>query len=376
MLSPTPPHSPSPGAAPSSAPMRRLAAVWFADLVGYTALSARDEAAALRLVALFQGLSRTLVGEHGGRIVKFVGDAVLAEFGSAEAAVQSALALDASLRDASHEAGLPASLRTGVHLGELTFAPDGDVYGDGVNVAARLQTEAAIGRVLVSEDVWRQLRGRRDFRFSSLGELELRGISARVAVFDVAHEGGAPPPEISAKLARPTASTRPKGAALGRPLLWSALAVALAVAGAVALRPEWLTRLRAGPPPLLANGQAFVAVMTFKGTDTDARHAEFASALTEAVQAELGSSSDLLIATPAVASRFEARSDPVRALAREVGVTTVLQGTTRWSGTRVRVLASLLDAASGRTLWTQSFERDVANDFEAQRALALDIAAW
>src|SRR5687768_2979286 len=150
-------------------PKRRLSAVWFADIVGYSTLSTHDEPAAMRLVELLQTLSREIVTTHEGRVVKFIGDACLAEFASTDSAVRSAVALLERYLAGSTEQGQTSSLRIGVHLGEVTAAADGDLYGDGINTASRLQHSAAPGQVIISEDVWRQLRQRPEFRFAPLG---------------------------------------------------------------------------------------------------------------------------------------------------------------------------------------------------------------
>ncbi len=167
-------------------PRRRLSAVWFADIVGYTELSSRDEPAALALVQELQALAREIVErEFEGRIVKFIGDAILAEFDSTESAVRAAVALQERYAVAAESQGQPSQLHTGVHLGEVTATADGDLYGDGINTAARLQQEATAGQIIISEDVWRQLRQRPEFSFASLGAVELRGITSQVQVFDV-----------------------------------------------------------------------------------------------------------------------------------------------------------------------------------------------
>ena len=172
--------------------IRRLSAVWFADIVGYTALSNIDEEAAIGLVGMLQAISRHIVEQdYGGRVVKYIGDAVLAEFASTDSAVRSAIAVQERYVAASEASGRPSMLRIGVHLGEVIKTQDGDIYGDGVNTASRLQGQAAPGKVLISEDVWRQLRMRTEFHFESLGEVELKGITARVAVFDVLFGGEA-----------------------------------------------------------------------------------------------------------------------------------------------------------------------------------------
>ncbi|MFN2421850.1 MAG: adenylate/guanylate cyclase domain-containing protein [Gemmatimonadota bacterium] len=151
------------------APDRRLAAVWFADIVGFTALSSRDEDAAMRLVEVFEAVTRRAVEERGGKVVKFLGDGGLAVFPSADAAVRAGLAVQRAFESRTDAAGTPARLRIGIHIGEVVSKPDGDVYGDGVNTAARIQREASPGQVVISEDVRRQIRQRAAF-FSSRSE--------------------------------------------------------------------------------------------------------------------------------------------------------------------------------------------------------------
>ena len=158
-------------------PSHHLAAVWFADLVGYTALSETNEGEAIRAVSRFQAIVRAVVQTHGGRVVKFLGDGALAEFPSTEQAVRSADALRADFTRVAEAEGLGArELRIGVHVGDVAVTEDGDLYGDGVNVASRIQAAADPGEVWVSEDVRRQLRQRPELRFASRGAHALKGL--------------------------------------------------------------------------------------------------------------------------------------------------------------------------------------------------------
>lgn len=170
--------------------VRRLAAVWFADIVGFTRLSSSDEPAALRLVALFQAAARSATAAHGGRLVHFMGDAALAEFNSTDAAMKAAVRLQREFGAAAAQAGQESALRIGVHVGDVVQSPDGDVFGDGVNTAARLQELARPGQIVCSQDVWRHLRPRGEFAFDSLGERQLAGITGRVWVFSVREGNG------------------------------------------------------------------------------------------------------------------------------------------------------------------------------------------
>ena len=165
---------------PQSSQPRHLVAVWFADVVGYSRLASANEDGALRLVDRFQTCVRGVVERHGGRVVKFVGDAALAEFSSTDAAARSALLLHEEFQQGSH-----TQLRIGLHVGDVVPQDDGDVMGDGVNLAVRLQAEAEPGEVLVSEDAWRQLRHREGYRFREAGSRQLKGQVDAVRVFVV-----------------------------------------------------------------------------------------------------------------------------------------------------------------------------------------------
>src|SRR5437016_12453595 len=141
-----------------------LAALWFADIAGYSARVVEDERGALQLIEILQALSRSTVQRHEGRVVKFFGDAVLAEFPSTEMAVRAAAELSKIYARESGTTGRAHDLRIGVHVGDVAVDADGDLYGDGVNAAARIEAAVDPGQVVISEDVWRQIRGREGFR--------------------------------------------------------------------------------------------------------------------------------------------------------------------------------------------------------------------
>lgn len=211
---------------------RRLAAVWFADIVGYTSLSSRDEESALAVVDLFQQVSRQTITGHGGRLVHFIGDAVLADFESTEVAVRAALDLQEQFAAASQELGIPSSLRIGVHVGDVNTTPTGDLFGDGVNTASRLTEQVAQpGQVVVSQDVWRHLKPRTEFHFSPVGQRHLPGISTDVWVFEARRQvGTATMPAAAAALPEPPLGRRIR-ALLASVAVYGALAFVVLVVG-------------------------------------------------------------------------------------------------------------------------------------------------
>jgi adenylate cyclase len=166
---------------------RRLAAVWFADIVGFTRLSTENEPLALRLVEAVQATATAAVESHGGKIVKFMGDGVMAEFASTEGAAFGGLQLLLRFDQVTEgwEQG-PHRLRLGMHLGDVAVAADGDIYGEGVNRASRLEGLAEPGTFMVSEDVFRQLRNRPDLILTELGTRSIKGYDDPLPVYDAA----------------------------------------------------------------------------------------------------------------------------------------------------------------------------------------------
>jgi class 3 adenylate cyclase/Tfp pilus assembly protein PilF len=197
---------------------RRLAAVWFADIVGFTRLAAENDTLALRLVETLQAAATAAVESHEGTVVKFTGDGVLAEFASAAGAALGGIQLLLRFSQLTEDwPEGPHQIRLGMHLGDVTVGADGDIYGDGVNRAARLEGLAEPGRLLVSEDVYRQLRNRPELILTELGVRTVKGYDDPLLVYDAEPTGKlaatllreATTPEPAAQATHPRRSVRP-----------------------------------------------------------------------------------------------------------------------------------------------------------------------
>ncbi len=302
---------------------RRLAAVWFADLVDYTALAAADEDEALGLVEDLQSVARRVIEDHGGRVVKFVGDAVLAEFPSAGEGVRSALALPGELAIWRSSRGrVPRPVRLGVHVGEVATTPDGDVLGDGVNIAARIQSAAGPDQVVCSEDVVRHLRKRSEFGFDELGERSLKGLEEPVHLF-------------AARLVLGAAPSAP--ASRGRAATVSARSI---------------------------------AVLPFASLSPDPDNEYFSDGVTEEILTVLARVGDLKVISRTSAMSYKGSSKSLRQIAHELGVATILEGSVRRAGPRVRITAQLIDARTDRHLWAERYDRDLEDIFAIQADVA------
>jgi class 3 adenylate cyclase/TolB-like protein len=351
----------------------RLAAVLFADIVGFTRLTAENDAGAYRLAAELQAQARVHVGAAGGRVVRFVGDAVLAEFPSAAAAVDCALALDVAFAERSQSIGLAAALHTGIHLGELTQAPDGDIYGDSVNIAARIQAEAGAGQVLVSDTVWRQLRGRHTFVFEPAGTRQLKGLAETVTLYaaHAAHAARAADTQAPAALSPDT--PLPAATSPDTPLpAATSPDTPLPGAGAPpAIRSEAESSEPAPPARSGASdgGAQCLIVLPFRMLRPDAEIDFLSFSLADAITASLSGLRSLVVRSSLTAQRLGDAADP-RSIGRDADVDLVLSGTVLRGGDRLRVTAQLADTRSGTVLWTEAQQVPLGDLFQLQDELA------
>ncbi|HJR52738.1 MAG TPA: adenylate/guanylate cyclase domain-containing protein, partial [Gemmatimonadota bacterium] len=286
-------------------------------------LTATDEDKAIALMRHFQAAMRAVVSEEKGRIVKFIGDAVLVESPSAEAAVMAADEVRGLLRAGE-------SIRTGIHLGDVAVGPDGDLYGDGVNTAQRIQTVAQPGQIVVSGDVWRQLRNRSTFRFQPLGERELKGVEA-LDLYVVTEVARSRPPAVADRLASPQ------------------------------------------PAATAAPTERSIAVLPFMNLSSDPENEYFSDGITEEILNALVKVSDLKVASRTSAFAFKGHQGDVREIAEKLGVATVLEGSVRKAGSRVRITGQLIGAADGYHLWSETYDRELEDIFAIQDDIAQSI---
>jgi TolB-like protein/Tfp pilus assembly protein PilF len=304
---------------------RRLAAILVADVVGYSTLIEADEERTLSaLKTLRQTMLEPLLSERRGRIVKLMGDGIIVEFGSVVSAVACATALQTRLAAAQtsekHERRL--ILRIGVHLGDVVVEGE-DLLGDGVNVAARLEQLCPPGGVLISAAVYEQLPGKLDLRFEDAGEQRLKNIARPVRAYRWAPEDAPPQP-----------------------------------------RPE---------PP--ASAKPAVAVLPFENLSGDPEQVYFSDGITDDVITELSRFREILVIARHSSFAFRGKTMDVREIGRALDASYVVEGHVRRAGTRVRITAQLVDAASGTHLWAERYERALEDVFAVQEEIAQSIVA-
>ena len=346
----------------------RLAAIWFADIVDYSRLSSIDQAGAVRLVAEFQLAARQAVERFGGRIVKFLGDGALAEFQSVTAAIAAADELRQSfaLRLAEHGPS-DRMLRIGIHSGEVVEAEDGDVYGDGVNVAARVCEEAAPGEIVATHDVYRQARLQPEIETESLGSVDLKGVGT-LELFRIQLKEPIEPDETEAAHAPGGIArawrTRP------RPVVFGVIAVFLIVAG-------WFGfRLASDAPEMIdaaALDPARLAVLYFEDRTPGGNLEYLARGFTESIIHSLSGTEPLDVVSRHGVERFAGTDVPLDSIARALGAGTLVDGSVARIGDTLRVSVQLVDGRDLSEIASWQEERPWSEILELQDEISADV---
>ena len=343
---------------------RKIAAILVSDVVGYSRLAGADEDRTLaRLRALRSDLIDPTISVHHGRIVKRTGDGSVIEFRSVVDAVRCALEVQHAMveRNAGVAPDKRIEFRIGIHLGDVVEESDGDLMGDGVNIAARLEGIAAPGAICLSEDAYRQVSGRLDMAVTDLGQTELKNIERSIRVYSL--QVGVP---AQAKPATEAKSAEPKKrSSLQRLALGFLALVILAAAGA------WYF-LGANRPAEAAH--LSIVVLPFTNLSGDPAQDYFADGVTENLTTDLSRIRDSFVIARNTAFTFKGKGLDAKEIGKQLDVRYVLEGSVQRDGTRVRVNAQLIDAQSGAHLWADRFEEDVTDLFKLQDQVVARLA--
>ncbi len=337
---------------------RKIAAILVTDIVGYSRLAGTDEDRTLaRLRSLRSDLIDPTIAVHHGRIVKRTGDGSLIEFRSVVDAVRCAIEVQHGL--AERNAGLPPErrieFRVGIHLGDVVEEADGDLMGDGVNIAARLESICEPGAICLSEDAYRQVRGRLDLAVSDLGPKELKNIAEPIRVYSLDIEKRGEP-----QSARPTAPAFAKKNSLLAPLVVGVASLCVIAAISVWLLQN-LHQSAPGEP-----GHLSMVVLPFANLSGDPGQDYFADGITENLTTDLSRIKKSFVIAPMTALTYRGKRVDAKEVGKELGVRYVVEGSVQRDQNRVRVNAQLIDAASGAHLWAERFEEDIADLFKLQ----------
>ena len=340
-------------------------------VVGYSRLMERDETGTLaRLQAHRSELVGPLVKSHGGRIVKLMGDGVLVEFPSAVEAVLAAVEIQEGMarREVGRSVADRIALRIGINVGDIILDGD-DIYGDGVNIAARLEGLAEPGGICVARSVVTQARNKLDLGFEPMGEQRVKNLAEPITAFRVRPGPG-----------QPVVSKEASWRARPWPVAAAAMFV-LIVAAAVAWLGPWPAPPQPPNAPIAVVEAAVpildtrrLAVLPFANISADSEDEWFADGLTEEMIARLSMIPELSVIARTSITGYKGTSKGVTEIGRELGAGTILEGSVRRAGEQVRVTAQLIDSRSQAHLWAESYDRPLADIFAVQSDVATKVA--
>jgi adenylate cyclase len=303
---------------------RRLAAILAADIAGYSALMGADEARTVRDLKGHQAVVLPVVNQFGGRIIDTAGDGILAEFSSVVNAVECALAIQCVMAERNAAIGLERRMqfRMGINIGDI-ISDERRIYGDGVNVAARLESIAEPGGICLSDDAYRQVEGKISAQFIDSGAQQLKNIVRPIRVYRLFAQGA----------------------------------------------------IQAAAAPLSLPEKPSIAILPFDNMSDAVKDIYFADGIAEDIITELSRYPDLFIAARNSSFTYRGKAVRVTDVARELGVRYVLEGSVQRAGNRVRISAQLVDAGTGKHLWAQRYDRSLEDVFSVQDEVTQSIVA-
>ena len=350
---------------------RKLAAILVSDVVGYSRLAGADEDRILaRLRALRSDLIDPIIAVHNGRVVKRTGDGAIVEFRSVVDAVRCAIEVQNGMVE--RNAGLPPErriqFRIGIHLGDVVEESDGDLMGDGVNIAARLEGIAAPGTICLSEQAYWQVKSRLDLAVSDLGSTKLKNIAEPVHVYSL--EVG------KTALAKATKPAVAKQRSIFVPLAAGIVALIVVAGGA------WYFLGANQPATVTSNAPAAraeaahlsIVVLPFRNLSGDPSQDYFADGITENLTTDLSRIRNSFVIARNTAFTFKGKNIDTKEISKELGVRYVLEGSVQRDQNRVRVNAQLIDGETGAHLWADRFEESITDLFKLQDQVVARLA--
>ena len=341
-----------------STPQRKLAAIVFTDIAGFTAMSAHDEEKALQLLNQQRLILKPLVIRYGGDWLKEIGDGLLLSFPSSKQALRCAIEIQKQTNDIDD-----LNLRIGIHQGDI-LEQDGDIFGDDVNIASRIEPFAAVGGIAVSHKIMGDISGSPEFQVKYIGQPNLKGVQQEVKVYCITSHDlpETKHPSVSAKLEKPKHSS----------FLW--LITATIILGTVGiilyfLRPE----LGISTEPRL--GPKSVAVLPFANWSDLPENEYFSDGITDDILTQLTKIADLKVISRTSIMQYKNTKKSIREISEELGVASILEGSVRRQGNSVRITGQLIDTSTDEHLWADNFDRNLEDIFAIQSEVAKSIAS-
>jgi len=347
---------------------RKLKAIFSADVQGYSKLMGDDDESTVNTITAYREIMANLIEKHQGRVVDAPGDNILAEFGSSLNAVLCAIEIQRKL---DTENGKLAdnrrmNFRIGINLGDILHKND-RIYGDGVNIAARLENLADPGGICISRGVYEHVEGKLDAGFADLGPHTVKNIRKPVRIYKVLLGSG--------DNSKSAGTIAPKG--LNRRLMIAAIIVMVAIIGGAVI---WYLQTKPKFEAASIDRMAYplpdkpsIVVLPFENYSDDARLNFFASGLTEDLTASLSRAPDLFVISRNSAATYKGKPIDIKVVAEEQGIQYVLEGSVQKAGDKLRITIQLVDALSGRHLWAERFDRQPKDIFALQDEIVKNV---
>jgi adenylate cyclase len=348
---------------------RKIAAILAADVVGFSRMASADEDRTLaQLRALRADVIDPIIAAQNGRVFKRTGDGALIEFRSVVEAVRSAISVQNAMGE--RNLGSPEDqrivFRIGIHLGDVVEESDGDLMGDGVNIAARLEGIAEPGGICLSEDAYRQVKGRLDIAVKDLGPIALKNIAEPVRAY--ALQVGVPAPRSSTR----AKATEPKRRSMPTRLVAAIVALIILGGGVWYLLAgnRAASVIASNPPP----AHLSIVVLPFNNLSGDPAQDYFADGVTDNLTTEISRIRDSFVIARNTAFTYKGKSVDAKEIGKQLGVRYVLEGSVQRDRNRVRANAQLIDTETGAHVWADRFEEDVADLFKLQDQVVARLA--
>src|SRR5713226_3838298 len=362
---------------PAQAPSRverRLAAILAADVKGYSRLMAEDEVATLRTLTASREVTDALIAQHHGRIVGTAGDSILAEFASVVDAAQCAAEIQRELKVKNAEVPEHRRMefRLGINLGDVMVEGE-QIYGDGVNIAARLEALADAGGICISGVVYEQIKNKLTLSYEDLGEQSVKNIAEPVRVWRMVLDETAGNTVGAAPRSRP--ATPKKTSSFQRS---SPLTIGVAVAGLgllvgmiilvqyLSVRPQAPSAAIPPARPLPLPGKPSIAVLPFTNMSENPQQDYFSDGITEDLITDLSKLSSLFVISRNSTFTYKGKAVKLADVSKELGVQYVLEGSVRRAENQVRITAQLVDATTDHHLWAERYDRSLQDIFAVQ----------
>ena len=340
--------------------MRRLAAIMFTDMVGYSALSQKDEKLALRLLEEHRSILRPIFLTHGGREIETAGDLFFVEFDSAVEGAECAVEIQTALFE-RNKAAKPEEqilLRIGIHIGDVVYI-EKHVHGDGVNIAARIEPLAKPGGICLSEDVARQIRNKINYPLISVGRHTLKNISASIEIFNIQLPWMS---EIQVE--------KKKHVSPNKMLVFFAAMAVIALVGfsLVYFKDSY-------PAADLSKLRLRLAVLPLDNISANEKDEYFADGMTEELISSLSKITDLRVIARSSIMKYKGLQTDITTIGKELMVGTVLAGTVRQMGDKARISVQLIDVSTQDNIWTMEYDRNLQDIFVIQSEIAQNVAS-